>query len=421
MERIIELIIDEENEFSGIEAISVVENPAIEEEFIALKKQPIQLAEVDSEKRILMGPALIPDRKILRKDDDGEYYIYFSKETVRKASELFLMKGNQNNSTLEHQDVLKGMSVVESWIIEDKKKDKSKKYKMDLPLNTWMISVKVLNDEIWNQVKEGEINGFSIEGYFADKAERPKESIKEKFKSIVVNKDFAIIDDRLAYSSIDKAIEVSKEINCVGYHEHEYEGNTWYMPCEKHIVENEAETILKKLTSELEELLEEENLESYSDYPSAVKNNAKKGIELNKKVNNKCATQVGKIRAQQLAKGEALTTSTIKRMFSYLSRAKEYYDEGNTKACGTISYLLWGGKAGLRWSGAKLKELELKEEEKMLSLEKTELSEKKYSYPDAVKNNAKRALSFKKNNPHSSCGTKSGWEAAKLLSSGNRP
>ncbi len=313
MERIIELIIDEENEFSGIEAISVVENPAIEEDFIALKKQPIQLAEVDSEKRILMGPALIPDRKILRKDDDGEYYIYFSKETVRKASELFLMKGNQNNSTLEHQDVLKGMSVVESWIIEDKNKDKSKKYKMDLPLNTWMISVKVLNDEIWNQVKEGEIKGFSIEGYFADKAERPKESIKEKFKSMVINEDFAIIEDRLAYSSIDKAIEISKELGCIGYHEHEYEGNTWYMPCEKHIVENEAETVLKKLLSELENI---------------------------------------------------------------------------------------------------------KEEERIISLEKTELSEKKYSYPDAVKNNAKRALSFKKNNPHSSCGTKSGWEAAKLLASG---
>ena len=313
MERIIELIIDEENEFSGIEAISVVENPAIEEDFIALKKQPIQLAEVDSEKRILMGPALIPDRKILRKDDDGEYYIYFSKETVRKASEPFLMKGNQNNSTLEHQDVLKGMSVVESWIIEDKNKDKSKKYKMDLPLNTWMISVKVLNDEIWNQVKEGEIKGFSIEGYFADKAERPKESIKEKFKSMVINEDFAIIEDRLAYSSIDKAIEISKELGCIGYHEHEYEGNTWYMPCEKHIVENEAETVLKKLLSELENI---------------------------------------------------------------------------------------------------------KEEERIISLEKTELSEKKYSYPDAVKNNAKRALSFKKNNPHSSCGTKSGWEAAKLLASG---
>ena len=104
-----------------------------------------------------------------------------------------------------------------------------------------------------------------------------------------------------------------------------------------------------------------QEFESYSDYPDAVSNNAKRGIELNEKVNNKCATQVGKVRAQQLAKKEAVTVETIKRMFSYLSRAEEYYDEKDNEACGTISYLLWGGKAGLRWAGSKLKELDLLE------------------------------------------------------------
>jgi hypothetical protein len=118
-----------------------------------------------------------------------------------------------------------------------------------------------------------------------------------------------------------------------------------------------------ELVEELKHILKEENLESYSDYPSGVKNNAKKGIELNEKVNNKCATQVGKVRAQQLAQGKPITTETIKRMFSYLSRAQEDYDENDSKACGTISYLLWGGKAGLRWAGAKLKELDLIEED----------------------------------------------------------
>ena len=99
--------------------------------------------------------------------------------------------------------------------------------------------------------------------------------------------------------------------------------------------------------------------ESYSDYPDSVSNNAKRGIELNEKVNNKCATQVGKVRAQQLAKKEPISVETIKRMYSYLSRAEEYYDESNTKACGTISYLLWGGLAGKRWAESKLKELDL--------------------------------------------------------------
>ena len=89
------------------------------------------------------------------------------------------MKGNQNNSTLEHDIELKGMSVVESWIIEDEKKDKSRKYDFDLPVGTWMVSVKVNNDDVWNQVKLGEVKGFSIEGYFADKMDGPKESLPE--------------------------------------------------------------------------------------------------------------------------------------------------------------------------------------------------------------------------------------------------
>ena len=122
------------------------------------------------------------------------------------------------------------------------------------------------------------------------------------------------------------------------------------------IEEEEKESILNSLRSLLNG--DKEELESYSDYPAGVKNNAKKGIELNKKVNNKCATQVGKIRARQLASGKGLTKSTIKRMYSYLSRAEEYYDEGDTKACGTISYLLWGGLAGKRWAKSKLDSIE---------------------------------------------------------------
>lgn len=98
-------------------------------------------------------------------------------------------------------------------------------------------------------------------------------------------------------------------------------------------------------------------LENYNDYPQAVSNNAKRGIELNKRVNNKCATSVGKVRAQQLANREKISVDTIKRMYSYLSRAETYYDANDTQACGTISYLLWGGLAGKRWSESKLKEL----------------------------------------------------------------
>lgn len=309
---IVELFIDDENEYSGIDAISVVENPAIEEDFVALKNQEFKLAEVDTEKRILMGPALIPNKPIYRKNEDKEYYIYFSKNTVKKASELFLMRGKQNNSTFEHQTPLQGMSVVESWLVEDDKQDKSRKYGLDVPVGTWMVSMKVNNEEVWQEVKAGKIKGFSIEGYFADKIERPQD------KSIK-----------------DELAEIENE---------------------------EAEYLLATIKGIIKKDKRYKNgqtmeLESYSDYPSGVKNNAKRGLELNEKVNNKCATQVGKVRAQQLAQGKAISVQTIKRMHSYLSRAETYYDEGDTKACGTISYLLWGGKAGKRWSESKLKEL----------------------------------------------------------------
>ena len=177
--KIIELILDEDQEMTGVEAISVVENPAIEEDFIALKAEEIKLAEVNKEKRILMGALLVPNKPIYRLSGEDEYYIYFSKETVLKASQMYLMKGNQNNSTMEHQYELKGLSLVESWLVEDEVHDKSRKYGMNVPIGTWMGSVKVNNDEVWNDyVKTGKVKGFSIEGYFADKMERPNESVE---------------------------------------------------------------------------------------------------------------------------------------------------------------------------------------------------------------------------------------------------
>jgi hypothetical protein len=306
--KIVELILGDD-ELTGIEAISVVENPAIEEDFIALKSEEIKLAEVDKEKRILMGALLIPNKPIYRKKGEEEYYIYFSKDTVSKASQLYLMNGNQSKATLEHQHTINGLTLVESWLVEDEVHDKSRKYGLNVPLGTWMGAVKVNNDDIWNNfVKTGKVKGFSIEGYFADKMERPKEPVN----------DFE---------------------------------------------EEEAEEMLSVIRSIIKEDKrlkggKRRELEAYSDYPDAVKNNAKRGIELNDKVNNKCATQVGKIRARQLAQGQPISKETIKRMFSFLSRAEEYYDESDTKACGTISYLLWGGKAGKRYAESKLKELE---------------------------------------------------------------
>ena len=168
--KIIELVIDENSEKNGINAVSVVLNPAIEENFIALAKHEVELKEIDAEKRLLMGASLIPNKEIYRKDEQGnEFYIYFSEQTVRKASEMFFQNSKQNNATLNHDQKIEGMTVVESWIVDNPEMDKSKEYGFSFPKGTWVISMKVDNDEVWQDVKLGKVKGFSIEGYFIDK------------------------------------------------------------------------------------------------------------------------------------------------------------------------------------------------------------------------------------------------------------
>jgi hypothetical protein len=185
---LIELIIDEKDDLSGVDAISVVQNPAIESNFVALKTEEIKLAQVNAEKRILMGAVLIPEKPIFRRNGEDEYYIYFSKDTVNKASQLFFKNGNQNNWTLEHGKEIQGLTVVESWIVEDTQKDKSAIYNLSVPVGTWMASVKVEDDNIWNDfVKTGKVKGFSLEGYFADKLETKKELSKQNRKDEIIN------------------------------------------------------------------------------------------------------------------------------------------------------------------------------------------------------------------------------------------
>jgi hypothetical protein len=302
--RIIELIIDEEAMLSGIEAISIVDRPAIEEKFIALSKEDkVELAKVDEEKRVLMGAALIPNKNIYRQNEDEEYYIFFSDDTVRQASELFLMRGNQNKSTLEHQADLHGLSVVESWIIEDETHDKSRKYGMNLPVGTWMVSMKVNNDEVWEDyVKTGKVSGFSIEGYFTDRVEMSQ-------------------DD---------------ELNSP-----------------------EAISLLEEISDALETRML--NLASYSDYPDSVSNNAKRALEWAEENGwGSCGTAVGKRRASQLANREAISVSTIKRMYSYLSRHKGDLkaSKGYSDGCGKLMYDAWGGKSALSWSESKINSLD---------------------------------------------------------------
>jgi len=194
--RIVELILDEDQLAHSIDSISIVSAPAIESNFIALKKHNVKFATLDSDKRILMGPALIPDKPIYRNQDGEEFYCYFSQNTVRRASELYLTRGNQNNATLEHEFNIHGLSLVETWIKEDMVKDKSAMYGLNDPIGTWMVTMKVANDQIWNEyVKTGLVKGFSIEGFFAENS-----SIKAK--KLAVNPELDEYLQSLGYSKI---------------------------------------------------------------------------------------------------------------------------------------------------------------------------------------------------------------------------
>ena len=156
---IIELFIDESREEDGIDAISLVEFPAIEENFVALSKHKVEFKTVDSEKRIIVGLALVPNKLIYRRRGDYEYNITFSTETVRKASELYLKHNNHHKATYEHQDRVSGVLTVESWIKEGDM-DKSKLYGFDLPNGTWFVKMKIENEDLWQKIKGGELKGL---------------------------------------------------------------------------------------------------------------------------------------------------------------------------------------------------------------------------------------------------------------------
>ena len=197
--KVIELIIDEDKELTGIDAISLVESPAIEENFIALNNQKkVEFAEVNKEKRIIMGALLVPEKQIYRRDESGEYMIWFSKDTIRKCMEMFFQKHNQSNATFEHLEKISGLTMVESWIVEDTDKDKSSLYNLNVPVGTWVGSIKVENDKIWNDfVKTGAVKGFSIEGYFADKMESNLAIINETESEIFAGLELLEIQNLL--------------------------------------------------------------------------------------------------------------------------------------------------------------------------------------------------------------------------------
>ena len=148
---------------SDVYCISLVQDPAIEVNYVALSKEkPLQILLEKEDKHIIVGCALVPDKPIYRRDDDEEFYIQFSKETIEKLAHSYLANDRIYSFSTDHKDVADDVYIIETWL-KTSENDKSKDYGLDVPIGSWLIMAKVENDAIWDRIKEGELQGFSIE------------------------------------------------------------------------------------------------------------------------------------------------------------------------------------------------------------------------------------------------------------------
>jgi hypothetical protein len=299
-------------------AISLVENPAIESDFMYFGKETQMFAAVDNEKHMLIGAILIPDKKIIRVEADGTpYEVFFTKDTVAKLAQNYLAKKYTDQATLEHDVKIKNVTLVESWI-KDGQFDKSNNYGLNLPKGTWVGMFKITDDKLWKDyIKTGKVKGFSIEGLFSHK---------------------------LVKASLEDIIE--KDINELS-------------DAQINVVLSYLKALIKK--DKRYGKGERVEMESYQDYPQSVRDAARIAREQNEKVGGKCMTLVGKIRSADLEAGRPLSRETIARMVSYLSRAKDVYEQNKSdrESCAYIAYKGWGGETALIWAENKLKQIDM--------------------------------------------------------------
>jgi hypothetical protein len=177
--------------WGGVEALPWVERTIEQYESMSkFSSEEAVFSVFNNEQRLLLGPAMIPDKMIIRRNEiTGEiYYVYFTAETIKKLQQKFMQEKLLDKTNIEHgRKFLSGVDVVESWIVEDQTKDKQQVFGMNYPKGTWMVSVKVNDDATWGKVKDGKLKGFSVQGYFLEKAKFNAETHKvlDEIKNIL--------------------------------------------------------------------------------------------------------------------------------------------------------------------------------------------------------------------------------------------
>ena len=388
--KIIELLIDEDEE-AMLESISLVDRPAIERDFMYFSKEKPKYYFEDNEQRIVVGPVMVPEMRIPRNDGGEIYYVYFTKETIAKAAELFLKHDRASKQNTDHKDnFTKDIYLMESWLIEDEYDKAYRKYGFeDLPIGTWMTKMRVMDDKVWIEVKEGKYKGFSVQGDFLlgrEKYEKAFAAYKKKYKNVRnkwkklykgLSQEEKIQLDQILflvelnendyYETADLAIKRSKELGLNGEIHSHYDEELdilIYMPGKSH--EDYEEAIERK------EITEEMNWETGAlpEYtkPGATADAVRKPI-----------SQLGFVSVNP---GES-KDDYIGRCMSSLQG--EFPDQDQRYA---VCITEWQGSA--------------------------QEFESYTDYPEGASNNARRAIEWKEKNG-SDCGTQVGWTRARQL------
>lgn len=163
-----------ENDESNVEVdfVALVDKPAIEKNFLVFNNEKkVNFAIENEEQRIVTGPLMLADTPIYRNDENGEYYVVFSKDSIKRIVQKYFRKGYQNNVNLMHDSgsTLEGLTMFESWIVDEKRGNRALPGYEDAPQGSWFGSFKVENDQVWAMIKEGKVRGFSVEGLFSYK------------------------------------------------------------------------------------------------------------------------------------------------------------------------------------------------------------------------------------------------------------
>lgn len=273
---------------SDIYAISLVDEPAIEENFIYLSKDKQEQIFLEKEdKHLIVGAVLVPNKPIYRNNGKEEFYIQFSKETIEHLAYEYLMNGRMYSVTTDHKDIADDICLVESWI-KTSDNDKSNDYGMNLPIGTWIAAMKVENEEVWQRVKQGELKGFSIESFVnLDEINLKKQNTnmteEVKMETIELNEGFwtklsSIISDALGISKKTEEVEMEKVDEVV----EETVELAEEVPTEEVVEETVVEEVVNEVIDAIEETAptEEDKIKELEEVINGLKEEINKKDEM---------------------------------------------------------------------------------------------------------------------------------------------